>query len=120
MINKHTARKRRSLKAKARIKLSDRPRLVVFRSGTHIYSQIFQLTEKGDVVVASSSTMDNELKKSLSGKNKVDQALMVGKLLGKRAVEKGISTVAFDRAGYKYHGRVKALADGAREAGLEF
>jgi len=75
--------------------------------------------EKGDQVIVSSSTLDKELKVSLSG-NKCEQALQVGKLLAKRAIEKKVSEVAFDRAGYKYHGRVKALAEGAREAGLNF
>ena len=120
MINKHLTRKRRGLKAKARIRLSDRVRLVVYRSGLNIYAQIMDMTDVGDIVIASSSTLDKELKSSLAGKNKVEQANMVGKLLGKRAIEKGVSTVAFDRAGYKYHGRVKSLAEGAREAGLKF
>ncbi len=120
MMNKQLARKRRGLKAKARIQLSDRSRLVVNRSSSNIYCQIVEMTEKGDVVLAAASTLDNELKSSLADKNKVEQANMVGKLLGKRALEKGVSTVAFDRAGYKFHGRVKALAEGAREAGLKF
>lgn len=120
-MNKDIARKRRGLKAKAVIRKarSQRPRLVVSRSNVHIYSQIIVSSENGDMVLASASTLDKELRNSLSGK-KIDQAIEVGKLLAKRAKEKSIIQVAFDRAGYKYHGRVKALADGAREGGLDF
>lgn len=118
-MSKYTARKRRGAKTKAVIKHADRPRLVVHRSASNIYAQIVVPGEKGDSVLVSSSTVDNEIKAELNG-NKCDKALTVGKLLGKRAVAKNISKVAFDRAGYRYHGRVKALAEGAREAGLEF
>jgi large subunit ribosomal protein L18 len=119
-MNKQNARERRGLKAKIRIKLSGRPRLVVHRSGMHIYSQIMLANESGDVVMAQCSSIDKEIASKLKGKNKVDQATMVCEMLAKRAKDKGISQVAFDRAGYKYHGRVKALAAGAREAGLDF
>jgi large subunit ribosomal protein L18 len=119
-MNKQNSRNRRGLKAKALIRKSGRPRLVVYRSGIHIYSQIVKADQLGDVVLVVSSTIDKELRASLSGKCKIEQATLVGKLLGKRASEQGITQVAFDRAGYKYHGRVKALAEGAREAGLDF
>lgn len=119
-MNKRNSRDRRGLKAKALIRKSGRARLVVYRSGSHIYSQIVQSDSLGDKVLVVSSTIDKELRSSLTGKCKVDQATLVGNLLGKRAKEQGISQVAFDRAGYKYHGRVKALAEGAREAGLDF
>lgn len=119
-MNKQSSRSRRGLKAKALIRKSGRARLVVYRSGVHIYSQIVQADKLGDKVLASCSTNDKELKASLTGKCKVEQATLVGTLLGKRATENGITQVAFDRAGYKYHGRVKALAEGAREAGLDF
>lgn len=119
-MNKNSSRIRRGAKTKALIRNSGRARLVVYRSGVHIYSQIIKSDVNGDKVIASSSTIDKELRTSLSGKNRVEQATLVGKLLGKRASEQGITQVAFDRAGYKYHGRVKALADGAREAGLDF
>lgn len=119
-MNKHNSRERRGLKAKALIRKSGRARLVVYRSNTHIYSQIIQSDTLGDKILAVCSTNDKELRSSLTGKNKVEQATLVGKLLGKRAAENGITQVAFDRAGYKYHGRVKALAEGAREAGLDF
>jgi large subunit ribosomal protein L18 len=119
-MNKQNSRDRRGLKAKALIRKSGRSRLVVYRSGTHIYSQIVKADVLGDKVLVVCSTNDKELKASLTGKCKVEQATLVGKLLGKRAKEQGITQVAFDRAGYKYHGRVKALAEGAREAGLDF
>lgn len=119
-MNKRNTRVRRGLKAKALIRKSGRARLVVYRSNTHIYSQIILSEESGDKILAVCSTNDKEIKSSISGKCKVDQATLVGKMLGKRAKEKGITQVAFDRAGYKFHGRVKALAEGAREAGLDF
>ncbi|MGL5742185.1 MAG: 50S ribosomal protein L18 [Legionella sp.] len=119
-MNKQNSRIRRGLKAKALIRKSGRTRLVVYRSGFHIYSQIIQADTLGDKVLVACSSIDKEIRASLNGKCKVEQANLVGKLLGKRASEKGITKVAFDRAGYKYHGRVKALAEGAREAGLDF
>lgn len=119
-MNKQNSRNRRGLKTKALIRKSGKARLVVYRSGVHIYSQIVQADKLGDKVLVVCSTNDKELKTDLSGKCKVEQATLVGKLLGKRASEQGITQVAFDRAGYKYHGRVKALAEGAREAGLDF
>lgn len=118
-MNKQQARNRRGSKTKAIIQKTKRARLTVFRSNNHLYSQIVIRSPKGDVVVASASSVDKELKSSLKG-NKCEQAREVGKLIAKRASEKEITNVAFDRAGYKYHGRVKALAEGAREAGLDF
>jgi large subunit ribosomal protein L18 len=118
-MNKQQSRNRRGLKTKAIIRQSKRPRLTVHRSGSHLYSQILVRGEMGDIVIVSASTLDKELRPALTG-NKCEQATQVGKLLAKRAKEKNLSEVAFDRAGYKYHGRVKALADGAREAGLNF
>lgn len=118
-MNKQNARVRRGLKTKAILRNSARPRLVVHRTPKNIYSQIVVRGDKGDEVIVSSSTLDNELKAALSG-TKVEQAQQVGKLLGERAKAKKICDVSFDRAGYKFHGRVKALADSAREAGLNF
>jgi large subunit ribosomal protein L18 len=118
-MNKERRRIRRSLKAKAIQRHSARPRLVVYRSACNIYSQIIVRGDNGDTVIVSSSTVDKELKSAMSG-TKVEQAQQVGKILGERAKAKNIQDVAFDRAGYKYHGRIKALADGAREAGLNF
>lgn len=119
-MKNQNSRNRRGLKTKALIRKSGRLRLVVYRSGVHIYTQIVKADQLGDKVLVVCSTNDKELRSSLTGKSKVEQADLVGKLLGKRAKEQGITEVAFDRAGYKYHGRVKALANGAREAGLVF
>jgi large subunit ribosomal protein L18 len=120
-MNKYIARRKRALKTKETIKnsRSNRPRLVVFRSNAHIYSQIVIPGEVGDIVLVAASTKDKELKVDLKG-NKTDQATQVGTLLAARAKKKELSKVAFDRSGYKYHGRVKALAEAARAAGLEF
>ena len=95
----------------------ERPRLSVFRSSTHIYAQIVDDT-KG-VTLAQASSRD-DVKSLIEAKGKVGLSAAVGKLLAQRAKEKGISAVAFDRGGYLYHGRVKALADGARAGGLNF
>lgn len=119
-MSQHHTRLKRKKKSKAHIRLSGKHRLVVHRSNVHIYSQIVKENNNGDIVLASSSTIDKELKKDVTGKNKTEQAYLVGQKLAKRAVEKGLNEVAFDRAGYKYHGRTKALAEGAREAGLKF
>ena len=97
---------------------AERPRLVVFKSGKHIYVQIIDDVQGRTLVAASTS--DKELKGKLEKTWTVEASKIVGKLIGERAKAKGISKVAFDRAGYKYHGRIKALADSAREAGLEF
>lgn len=96
----------------------DRPRLNVFRSLAEIYAQVID-DEAGHTLVAA-STVDHELRGQMDGKKKTEQARLVGKMLAERARQKGISKVVFDRGGYRYIGRVKALADGAREGGLEF
>ena len=93
-----------------------RPRLNVFRSNKHIYAQL--IDDVNGVTLASASTLDKEI--NLDSSNNVDAAVKIGELVAKRAVEKGVSTVIFDRGGYLYHGRIKALADAARENGLEF
>ncbi|MDH7600845.1 MAG: 50S ribosomal protein L18 [Armatimonadota bacterium] len=97
---------------------AERPRLNVFRSLANIYAQIID-DERGHTLVAA-STLDPEIKSAIKTGGNVEAARLVGRLIGKRALEKGIETVVFDRGGYKYHGRVAALADGAREAGLKF
>lgn len=94
------------------------PRLNVFRSSTQIYAQV--IDDLAGHTLVSASTVDNELRSQLEGKKRLDQARLVGKALAERAKAKGIEAVAFDRGGYKYIGRVKALADGAREGGLKF
>lgn len=95
-----------------------RPRLAVYRSSVHIYAQI--IDDVAQKTLAAASSLDPDLKSDLAGKNKVDESKLVGSLLAKRATAKGISQVVFDRGGFLYHGRVKALADGAREGGLVF
>ncbi len=113
------ARKRRHRRVRARISgTAERPRLNVFRSLSHIYAQVID-DEAGHTLV-SASTVDRELRGDIDGKDKTEAAQLVGELIAKRAQERGIKTVVFDRGGFRYHGRVKALADAARKAGLEF
>jgi large subunit ribosomal protein L18 len=96
----------------------ERPRLNVFRSISEIYAQV--IDDGAGVTLVSASSIDHELREKLSGLKKVEQARLVGELVAKRAKDKGISQVVFDRGGFKFSGRVKALADAAREAGLDF
>jgi large subunit ribosomal protein L18 len=113
------ARYRRHHRVRQKISgTNGRPRLCVFRSLNHIYAQV--IDDSQGHTLLSASTLDAEIKGDTAGKNKTDRAGMVGTLLAKRAKDKGISQVAFDRGGFKYHGRVKALADAAREGGLKF
>lgn len=95
-----------------------RPRLSVYRSLSHIYAQV--IDDVNGVTVASASTLDADVKALIEGKSKSEQAKIVGETVAKRAIEKNITEVVFDRGGYIYIGRVQALADGAREAGLKF
>jgi large subunit ribosomal protein L18 len=95
-----------------------RPRLSVFRSLSEIYAQI--IDDNAGQTIVSASTVDQELRAKMAGLKKSEQAKVVGKTLAERAKNKGVQTVVFDRGGFKYSGRVKALADGAREGGLEF
>lgn len=97
---------------------NERPRLSVFRSAKHIYGQIID-DIKGETLAAASST-EKSVVENKEDKNKVATANFVGKLLGERAIEKGVKKIVFDRNGFLYHGRVKAVSDGAREAGLDF
>lgn len=113
-------RKRRHLRVRAKVSgTPERPRLNVFRSNEHIYAQIIDDTVGHTLVAAS--TLEEEVRERFPEEHpKVVEARVVGQVIGERARAKGITRVVFDRGGYKYHGRVKALADGAREAGLEF
>ena len=97
---------------------AERPRLAVFRSNNHMYAQIIDDTVGNTLVAAS--TVEKEVKAELEKTNNVDAAAYVGTVIAKRAIEKGIKTVVFDRGGFIYHGKIAALADAAREAGLEF
>ncbi|CAA9280533.1 MAG: LSU ribosomal protein L18p (L5e) [uncultured Chloroflexia bacterium] len=96
----------------------ERPRLNVFRSNMHIYAQVIDDT-LGHTLVAA-STLDEGLRAQLSENTKKDEAKLVGRLIAERAIAAGVGQVVFDRGGYRYHGRIQALADGAREAGLKF
>ena len=96
----------------------ERPRLNVFRSGKHIYAQV--IDDLAGHTIVSASSIDTELRGSLTEQAKIEQAQSIGKAIAERARAAGVSKVVFDRGGYKYHGRIKAVADGAREGGLEF
>ena len=107
--------------ARVRLNLSgtvERPRLNVYRSLDAIYAQV--IDDEAGCTLVSASSIDNGLKAEMAGKTKTEQAKLVGKAIAERAKEKGITSVVFDRGGFRYFGRVKALADAAREAGLEF
>lgn len=98
--------------------LAERPRLSVFRSLSHIYAQI--VDDARGVTLAAASSLDPDLREAVQGKKKAEISTLVGEAIARRAKEKGITQVVFDRGGYLYHGRIKALADGARKAGLQF
>jgi large subunit ribosomal protein L18 len=118
-IDRRKARLRRHKRVRKRVVgTKDKPRMNVFRSLAHIYVQVID-DVRGETLV-SSSTIDREVEPKLKGLNKTERAGVVGKVLAERAKSKGITRVVFDRGGYKYHGRVKALAEAAREAGLKF
>ncbi|NIP25572.1 MAG: 50S ribosomal protein L18 [Phycisphaerae bacterium] len=118
-LAKHLAREQRHHRVRKRVfGTLERPRLNVYRSLHHIYAQVID-DEKGMTLVAA-STLDSEVKSQIAGENKTEQAKLVGKLVAERALNAGISRVVFDRGGFKYHGRIKALADASREAGLDF
>ncbi|MFK7161572.1 50S ribosomal protein L18 [Marinospirillum sp. MEB164] len=116
MNAKKESRLRRARRARAKIRELGAIRLCVNRTPRHIYAQI--ISADGGQVLASASTLDSSLRSGATGN--IDAATQVGKLIAQRAKAAGISAVAFDRGGFKYHGRVKALADAAREGGLEF
>lgn len=117
----HVARKRRQARVRKRIGgTSECPRLNVYRSLNHIYAQVIDDTTGETLASASSLEAMHKSPSEVKGKSRTEQAAAVGKLVGERALDAGISQVVFDRAGYQYHGRVKALAEGSREAGLKF
>ena len=119
MIDKNAIRvARHDRQRKNIVGSAERPRLNVYRSTAHIYAQVID-DAVGNTLVAA-STLDAEIKGKIEGKNKVEQATLVGELIGARAKAKGVTKVVFDRGGYLYTGRVAALADGARKAGLDF
>ena len=115
MNSKSDSRIRRASKTRIRISQQDKPRLSVFKSSQNLYAQIFDST--GSTVLASASTNEKADKMSV---NNMSSAKAIGQKIAERAIEVGIKKVVFDRSGYKYHGRIKAIAESAREAGLEF
>ena len=117
-MEKKIARLRRARRARAKIKELGAHRLSIHRTPRHIYAQV--IAPNGSEVLACASTVEGDLKKSVKSTGNVDAATAVGKAIAERAKSAGITKVAFDRSGFKYHGRVKALADAARENGLEF
>lgn len=117
-MNNVNNRLRRARKTRAKIAELKVTRLSVHRTNTHIYAQI--IAETGDKVIASASTVEADVRKNIKNGGNVDAAAAIGKLIAEKAKKAGITTVAFDRSGYKYHGRIKALADAARENGLSF
>ncbi|WP_102349440.1 50S ribosomal protein L18 [Bacillus sp. Marseille-P3661] len=115
--DKNAVRKKRHGRVRSKLTgTPERPRLNVYRSNQHIYAQL--IDDVNQVTIASASTVEKEL--NLESTGNIDAAQKVGELVAKRAVEKGVKSVVFDRGGYLYHGRIKALADSARENGLEF
>lgn len=123
MADKKSSRLRRAKRARAKIRELAVHRLTVFRTPKHMYAQV--IAPNGSQVIASASTLDSQVKESLLSNDikhagNVSAATIVGKMLAERAKSAGITKVAFDRSGFRYHGRIKALADAAREGGLEF
>ena len=122
MVSKESRQKVRAKKhMKIRNRFSgtaERPRLAVFRSNNHVYAQI--IDDVAGKTLVSASTLEKDIKAELQNTDDIDAASKIGDVVAKRAIEKGIKAVVFDRGGYIYHGKVKALADAAREAGLEF
>lgn len=117
-MNKNIARLRRAKSTRAHIRVLGVPRLSVLRTGQHLYAQVF--TADGSKVLASANTTQADVKEGLKNGKNSGAAVKVGKLVAERAKAAGIEKVAFDRSGYRYHGRIKALADAAREGGLQF
>lgn len=117
-MNNVNSRLRRARKTRAKIAELKVTRLCVHRSNGHIYAQI--IAESGDRVLVSASTLEAEVRKDISNGGNIAAAAVIGKRIAAKAKAAGITSVAFDRSGYKYHGRIKALADAARENGLSF
>ncbi|CAN1492504.1 RplR Ribosomal protein L18 [Methylophilaceae bacterium] len=117
-MNNVNNRLRRARKTRAKIAELKVTRLSVHRTNTHIYAQI--IAETGDKVIVSASTVEADVRKNLKNGGNIEAAALIGKLIAQKAKKAGVTTVAFDRSGYKYHGRIKALADAARENGLSF
>ena len=117
-MNKHETRFRRARKTRARIADLKVERLCVFRTNNHIYAQV--ISAEGDKVLAQASTLEAEVRGSLKSGSNIEAAALIGKRIAEKAKAAGVEKVAFDRSGFQYHGRVKALAEAARENGLSF
>jgi large subunit ribosomal protein L18 len=117
-ISKKDRRQRRAARARAKIRELGVARLTVHRTAQHIYAQVFDAT--GASVIAAASTVEKDIAKDLKGTGNVEAAKVIGRAIAERAKAQGVERVAFDRAGFMYHGRIKALAEAAREAGLQF
>ena len=117
-MDKKTSRLRRASRARFKIRELAAHRLVIHRTPRHIYAQL--IAPSGSEVLAAASTVEADVRSGLKATGNIEAATAVGKMIAVRALEKGVKEVAFDRSGFKYHGRVKALADAAREAGLQF
>ena len=117
-MDKKSSRLRRARRTRVKLRELGAVRLCIHRTPRHIYAQVIDAS--GEKVLASASTVDKDLRASLKGTGNADAAAAVGKTVAERAKAAGVTSVAFDRSGFKYHGRVKALADAARESGLEF
>jgi large subunit ribosomal protein L18 len=118
MNSKKQTRIRRAKKSRMKIRELGVHRLCIHRTPRHIYAQV--ISPEGDKVLASASTLDADVKSAVKNTGNMDAASAVGKVIAEKSKAAGVSSVAFDRSGFKYHGRVKALADAARESGLEF
>ncbi|NLW95931.1 50S ribosomal protein L18 [Luteimonas wenzhouensis] len=117
-MDKKSARLRRAKSTRARIRELGVPRLSVLRTGQHVYAQVF--SADGSKVLAAASTTQSDVREGLKSSKNIEAAAKVGRAIAEKAKAAGIEKVAFDRSGYRYHGRVKALADAAREGGLQF
>lgn len=118
-VKSREARKRRQRRVRAKISgTAERPRLNVFRSLGNVYAQV--IDDNAGHTIVSASSLERELAPQLEGKDKKGQAIVIGEVVAQRALQAGIEKVVFDRAGYPYHGRIKALAEAAREGGLKF
>lgn len=117
-MDKKQTRLKRAIKLRSKIRKMGATRLSIHKSGQHIYAQV--ISDDGRSTLASASTTQADIKASLKSTSNIEAAAEVGKKIAQRALAAGVTEVAFDRSGFKYHGRVKALADAAREAGLKF
>lgn len=117
-MDKKSARLKRALKLRCKIKKQEVNRLTIHRTSQHIYAQV--LSVDGKATLAAASTAEAKIKSAVKNTSNVNAATEVGKQIAEKAIAAGVTHVAFDRSGFKYHGRVKALADAAREAGLKF